>query len=270
MHNYKQGTPTAGGILFLFFISILNLISYYLSSNPIYLIVFFSSILFGFVGFIDDFLSIFKKNSLGLRSYQKLLLQIIFSLIIFYIVNKFNPHTYLKIPYIDKTLDLGFFYPIWAVLFLSGLSNSTNLSDGLDGLSSGLFIISTIMTVIVSKAPINLIYTIVLPVIAFMMFNIKPAKIFMGDTGSLALGGILASISIYYSTEIFAIFTCFVFIAEMFSVIIQVLSYKIRKKRVFLMAPVHHHFEMKGWHEERVVMNFWIINILFGILIIGG
>lgn len=270
LHNYKEGTPTAGGIFFTLTISILSLIAFFINKEPVYLIVSLSSIMYSLIGFIDDFLSINKKESTGLKSFEKLLLQLIISTIIFFVINHFNPHNYTTLPFFNIKLNFGILYPIWVILYLSGMSNASNLTDGLDGLSGGTYIISAFFTVLITPAPKELLFILIIPVSAYLMFNIKPAKIFMGDTGSLALGGIIGSIAVYYSIEFFTIFTCFIFLSEMFSVIIQVSSYKIRNKRVFLMSPIHHHFELKKWSEERVVMYFWIINFLMGLIAIGG
>ncbi|MGM0640776.1 MAG: phospho-N-acetylmuramoyl-pentapeptide-transferase [Thermotogota bacterium] len=271
LHNYKEGTPTAGGLLFVIAISFLNFSFYYLNHEPIYLIIGLTGLLFGFIGFLDDFLSIFKKHSTGLNSKQKLILQLIFSGIIIFFIKKYSPNSEILIPFSNTKLDLGFLYIPWGIIFISGMSNATNLTDGLDGLNAFIFISSMIMTVFLNGVEnINHIYAIVVPVIAFLFFNIKPAKIFMGDTGSLALGGILAAYLIYYSMDLFVIFTGVIFIIELFSVIIQVSSFKLRNKRVFLMSPIHHHFELKKWSEEKIVMTFLLINITFSLIAFGG
>jgi len=270
LHNYKQGTPTFGGILFVSAIFLMFIITYFVKKDPIYMISGISGILFGFTGFLDDFISVRKKHSTGFNSLQKLIVQIIFSVIIFLLINFYNPHSFINIPFGSGKIELGWFYPVWAVLFISGLSNATNLTDGLDGLSSGTFVVSALFTVLVTGKNYDIIFILTLPVLAFMMYNIKPAKIFMGDTGSLSFGAILAAIALYNSSEFLTVFTCFIFICELFSVIIQVSSFKLRNKRVFRMAPIHHHFELLGWSEERVVMNFWIINLIAGIITFGG
>lgn len=270
LHNYKQGTPTMGGVIFILSIFTLNLVTFIIKKDPLFLVISVSSLLFGLIGFIDDYSSIRKKDSTGLTAIQKLILQLLFSTIVIYLIYIFNPHTYLTIPFFKAKWDIKFFYPIWGVLYLTGMSNATNLTDGLDGLAGGVYISSAFFTSVVAQLKFDEISILILPVIAYLFFNIKPAKIFMGDTGSLALGGILGTIALYHSLELFTIFTCFIFIIEMFSVIIQVGSYKTRKKRVFLMAPLHHHFELKKWSEERVVMMFWLVNFLFGFLALGG
>lgn len=271
LHNYKEGTPTAGGILFVISISILNFIFYFLNDQPLYYIIGLTALLFGFIGFLDDFLSIYKKHSTGLNSIQKLILQFIFSGIIIYIIQLNSPETSIIIPFLDTEINLGLLYIPWGVVFISGMSNATNLTDGLDGLNGFIFTSSMIFTVLISGFNnVEFIYSIVFPVIAFLIFNIKPAKIFMGDTGSLSLGAILAVYLMYNSMDAFVIFTGIIFIAELFSVIIQVSSFKLRKKRVFLMAPIHHHFELKNWSEERIVMTFLLINILFSLIGFGG
>ena len=271
LHNYKEGTPTAGGILFVISISVLNLIFYFLNDNPLFYIVALAALLFGFIGFLDDFLSIFKKHSTGLNSMQKLVLQLVFSGIIIYLIQMNSPETSILVPFLNTEIDLGLLYIPWGIIFISGMSNATNLTDGLDGLNGFIFISSMIFTVVLSGVEnISFIYSIVFPVIAFLIFNIKPAKIFMGDTGSLSLGAILAVYLMYFSMDLFVIFTGIIFITELFSVIIQVSSFKLRNKRVFLMSPIHHHFELKKWSEERIVMTFLLINILFSLIGFGG
>jgi phospho-N-acetylmuramoyl-pentapeptide-transferase len=182
-----------------------------------------------------------------------------------------SPETSIIIPFLDTEINLGLIYIPWGVVFISGMSNATNLTDGLDGLNGFIFTSSMIFTILISGFNnVEFIYSIVFPVIAFLIFNIKPAKIFMGDTGSLSLGAILAVYLMYNSMDAFVIFTGIIFIAELFSVIIQVSSFKLRKKRVFLMAPIHHHFELKKWSEERIVMTFLLINVLFSLIGFGG
>ena len=271
LHNYKQGTPTAGGMLFVIIIFLLNIAVYVYNGEPIHLIVALSSVGFGSIGFMDDITKILKKQSMGLSAPQKLIMQFAVSFLVYLLISFFNNHTQMLIPFTMKKLDLGIFYVVWVMVYMTGMSNASNLTDGLDGLAAGVYVISALLTVLISGLDISLAFTIIFPVLAYMIFNIKPAKVFMGDTGSLALGGIIASIAVYTGTELFTLFTCFIFLSEMFSVIIQVGSFKLRKgKRVFLMAPIHHHFELLGWHEERVVMNFWIFNIIAGLIALGG
>jgi len=271
LHNYKEGTPTAGGVLFVIAISFLNFSFYYMNEKPLYFIIGLTAFLFGFIGFLDDFLSIFKKHSTGLNSIQKLILQLVFSGLILFFIQKYSPNTEILIPFLSAKINLGFLYIPWGIIFISGMSNATNLTDGLDGLNAFIFISSMIMTVFISGIEnLNFIYAIVIPVIAFLFFNIKPAKIFMGDTGSLSLGAIFAVYLMYFSMDIFVIFTGIIFISELFSVIIQVSSFKLRNKRVFLMSPIHHHFELKKWSEERIVMTFLLINIISSLIAFGG
>jgi phospho-N-acetylmuramoyl-pentapeptide-transferase len=270
LHNYKQGTPTMGGLLFVIAMFLLLLVTFFLTNDFLFLLMAISISLFGLVGFIDDYSSIKKKNATGLNVIQKLGLQLLFSTFIVILIYKFNYHTHLKIPFSRNIIDLKYFYPVWGVLYLTGMTNATNLTDGLDGLAGGIYIISAFFTAIVAGLNFESTSILILPVIAYLFFNIKPAKIFMGDTGSLALGGLLGCLALYNSIELFTLFTCFIFILEMFSVIIQVGSFKLRKKRVFLMAPIHHHFELKKWSEERVVMIFWLVNFLVGFIALGG
>ncbi|KLO23119.1 phospho-N-acetylmuramoyl-pentapeptide-transferase [Marinitoga sp. 1197] len=275
LHGYKQGTPTAGGILFIPTISILNIISYIYYNDLIFMYIAMSAFLFGLIGFFDDFSSILKKDAMGLSPKGKLALQILFSSLLFIIFFNFNMDYILKIPFTTYNLKLSSIpYLLFYILFFTGFSNATNLTDGLDGLAGGTFIISSIFTILIGvyyfNAPIILLYTIILPVTIFLIFNVKPAKVFMGDTGSLALGAILSALVTYYHIELFLIFTGFIFVIETLSVIIQVFSFKLRGKRVFLMSPIHHHFELKKWPEENITFRFILVNLIFSLIGFGG
>ncbi|KLO21428.1 MULTISPECIES: phospho-N-acetylmuramoyl-pentapeptide-transferase [unclassified Marinitoga] len=275
LHGYKQGTPTAGGILFIPTISILNIISYIYYNDLIFMYIAMSAFLFGLIGFFDDFSSILKKDAMGLSPKGKLVLQILFSSLLFIIFFNFNMDYILKIPFTTYNLKLSSIpYLLFYILFFTGFSNATNLTDGLDGLAGGTFIISSIFTILIGvyyfNAPIILLYTIILPVTIFLIFNVKPAKVFMGDTGSLALGAILSALVTYYHIELFLIFTGFIFVIETLSVIIQVFSFKLRGKRVFLMSPIHHHFELKKWPEENITFRFILVNLIFSLIGFGG
>lgn len=275
LHGYKQGTPTAGGIIFIPTIVILNLIGFLFLKDMIFIYISISALLFSFIGFFDDFKSILKKDSMGLTPKGKLFLQILFSIILYFVFSKYLLPLNLYIPFIKNTIALNStIYFIFYVFLFTGFSNATNLTDGLDGLAGGIFIISSIFTILIGvllfNAPIFLLFSIVLPISIFLIFNVKPAKVFMGDTGSLALGAILSSLTTYYHYELFLIFTGFIFVIETLSVIIQVTSFKLRGKRVFLMSPIHHHFELKKWSEENITFRFIIINLIFSIIVLGG
>ncbi|SHE43088.1 Phospho-N-acetylmuramoyl-pentapeptide-transferase [Marinitoga hydrogenitolerans DSM 16785] len=275
LHGYKQGTPTAGGIIFIPTIVVMNIVAYFFLKDIIFLYISISSLLFGFIGFFDDFSSILKKDAMGLTPKRKLLLQILFSMILFFSFFKENNNINLYIPFIKSALSVNVkLYFLFYIFFFTGFSNATNLTDGLDGLAGGTFVISSIFTILIGvlffHTPVFLLFTITLPVSIFLLFNAKPAKVFMGDTGSLALGAILAALTSYYHIELFLIFTGFIFVVETLSVIIQVSSFKLRGKRVFLMSPIHHHYELKKWPEENITFRFIIINIIFSLIGLGG
>ncbi|MDK2886995.1 MAG: phospho-N-acetylmuramoyl-pentapeptide-transferase [Thermosipho sp. (in: thermotogales)] len=248
LHNYKTGTPTAGGIIFILISIIFGLII----KAPISLLL--SLILFGIIGFIDDFASIRKKNALGLKAYQKFLLQIIFSIVI---ISFSNVNTIFGFE-VSKTI----YYLFW-IFVITGASNAVNLTDGLDGLAGWVWISSILPLAFLFKDSFSLI--VVATVLSFLLFNTRPASIFMGDTGSLALGAFLASFAMYYNAEVQLVFSSSIFIIETLSVILQVGSYKLIKRRIFKMAPIHHHFELLGWKEEKIVGVFTAINLVISL-----
>lgn len=260
LHNYKQGIPTMGGILFLPIVLIFakNLI-------PVLGLLFFAGI-----GFFDDVLSIVRKNALGLTTRQKFLLQILASLILIFIALKNGRGTSIDI--FGKTLDLGYLYPIFAVFVITGASNSVNLTDGLDGLAGWIFVSGSLpymMFLLNRKTFHESIMLLLLSVLAFLIYNTKPASIFMGDTGSLALGGYLGTLSVITKTEVFLITFFPIYVIEVLSVLIQVSCFKVTKKRVFKMAPIHHHFELLGWKEERIVFIFSILNLSISMIFLN-
>lgn len=260
LHGYKAGTPTMGGILFAAF-GALSCLAFG------HLIDALTIVLFSTIGFLDDLLSVIRKKSLGLRAWQKFSLQIFFSTIL---VSMIKPDTSIAIPFIDKRLELGTFYWIFAVLLITGLSNASNLTDGLDGLAASVFLTSAIPYWFLLRERADSLILLSLCLMAFLFYNIKPAKIMMGDTGALALGALIAVVSIRTSTEIVALLCSSVFIIETLSVMIQVSSYKLFKRRVFKMSPIHHHFELLGWHEERIVQIFSLVNLTISIFTLLG
>jgi len=248
LHNYKTGTPTAGGIIFIVVSAVIGLFI----KVPIPLLL--SLILFGLIGFIDDFASIRKKDALGLRAYQKLLLQIVFSIIII---------SFTEVRPIFGVEVSKFSYYFFWIFVITGASNAVNLTDGLDGLAGWVWVSSVLPMVFLFKDKFSLI--VVSAVLCFLIFNTRPASIFMGDTGSLALGAFLATFAMYYDAEIQLVFSSSIFIIETLSVILQVSSYKMFRKRIFKMAPIHHHFELLGWKEEKIVGVFTAINLVISL-----
>ncbi|MGX0703761.1 phospho-N-acetylmuramoyl-pentapeptide-transferase [Staphylococcus capitis] len=274
-HMKKTGTPTMGGLTFLISIIITSIIAIIFvdKSNPIILLLLVT-IGFGLIGFIDDYIIVVKKNNQGLTSKQKFLAQILIAVIFFVLGDIFhlvNFATNLHIPFTHFDLPLSFAYVIFIIFWQVGFSNAVNLTDGLDGLATGLsiigFAIYAIMSFILDSPTIGTFCVImVFALIGFLPYNLNPAKVFMGDTGSLALGGIFATISIMLNQELSLIFVGLVFVIETLSVMMQVASYKLTKKRIFKMSPIHHHFELSGWGEWKVVTVFWTVGLISGLI----
>lgn len=267
-HEIKTGTPTMGGIVFLI-AAIISTVWVAIWQNVLTLgigLSLFILILYGLLGFLDDFIKVFKKRNLGLTSKQKLIGQI-FGGLLFFVAYRFDGlPTELVFPILG-TVDIGWFYGLFIIFWLVGFSNAVNLTDGLDGLVAGTASIAYGAYAIIAwnQQQIDILIiclTIIGGLIGFFFFNKKPAKIFMGDVGSLALGGGLAAISILLHQEWSLLLIGFIFVVETASVMIQVTSFKLRGKRVFKMSPIHHHFEMSGWSEWRVVLTFWAIGLI--------
>ena len=264
-----------GGLTFLLSIIVTSILAIIFmdNANPIILLLFVT-IGFGLIGFIDDYIIVVKKNNQGLTSKQKFLAQIAIAVVFFILSQVFNLtdfSTGIHIPFTGLEVPLSIAYVIFIVFWQVGFSNAVNLTDGLDGLSTGLsiigFIMYALMAYIQGANSIGLFCIIMIfALLGFLPFNLNPAKVFMGDTGSLALGGIFATISIMLNQELSLIFIGFVFVAETLSVMIQVTSYKLTGKRVFKMSPLHHHFELVGWNERKVVTVFWTVGIISGLI----
>jgi len=269
-HMHKKGTPTMGGISFIVSIVISLIIAMILDSGNIqyYILFIYTTISFSIIGYIDDMLIVVKKKNDGLAPRKKLMLQILFS-VIFYILVTFiyKDINYIHIPKLDYNLNISYLYLIFLVFWQTGFSNAVNLTDGLDGLATSVTIITTSTFALLAYKENNfpvLVFclTIVGALLGFLLFNRNPAKIFMGDTGSLALGGILAAISVILHKEIAFLFIGLVYILETLSVIIQVAYFKKTGKRIFKMSPLHHHFELSGYGEVKTVYIFVIIAVI--------
>ena len=269
-HMHKKGTPTMGGISFIIAIVISLIVAMFLDSSNIkyYVLFIYTTISFSIIGYIDDMLIVVKKKNDGLAPRKKLMLQILFS-VIFYILVTFiyKEVNYIHIPVFDYNLNISYFYIIFLVFWQTGFSNAVNLTDGLDGLATSVTIITTSTFALLAYKENNfpvLVFclTIVGALIGFLLFNRNPAKIFMGDTGSLALGGILAAISVILHKEVAFLFIGLVYILETLSVIIQVAYFKKTGKRIFKMSPLHHHFELSGYGEVKTVYIFVIIAVI--------
>ena len=268
-HQAKSGTPTMGGIFLVAGILIATLIRAEWTAE-ILLAIF---ILVGhfILGFLDDYIKVVKKRNLGLKARQKFAGQIFISLVIIFIARtELGIETTLWIPIIGETIDLGIFYYLLVILVLVGASNAVNLTDGLDGLASGTVAIASScygVICLITGHPNLAIFcaAVVGACIGFLKFNFHPAKVFMGDTGSLALGGAFAAMGLLTHTELLLVVVGFVFVCEALSVIIQVISFQTTGKRVFRMSPIHHHFELGGWREVKVVFVFWTVGLIAGI-----
>lgn len=268
-HLKKMGTPTMGGIIFIPAIALATLLFSDINVDTVALIFIITG--FGLIGFADDFIKISKKRSLGLRANQKLLFQLLLSAgLMIYIFAYYAKPTEIIIPLHHLRLDLGLFYIPFTVFLILGTVNSVNLTDGLDGLVSGIIaIIAFFYTALLARSNLNLaIFSSAVTggCLGFLLFNRHPARVFMGDTGSLGLGGALAAITVLSRSHLFLAIIGIIFIIETLSVILQVLSFKFTGKRILKMSPIHHHFELCGWSERKVVHTFWLITLIAGIL----
>lgn len=271
-HQFKSGTPTMGGTIFLVMIviTIIMMMVFNNKFDSTTIILLFTLIFFGIIGFMDDFLKIFKKQNEGFKSKQKFISQIIGSVVILVLFVLFNLEIRIPIPFIGEIANpifVGLFVMIWVV----GFSNAYNLTDGLDGLAGGLGVISfssyAWLAIEQDQTGIAVFcIAVVAGLLGFILFNIKPAKIFMGDVGSLALGAVLAVISILLGNPWSLLLIGLVYWLETASVILQVTSFKLTGKRIFKMSPLHHHFEMSGWSEWRVVLSFWLVGLVASLI----
>jgi phospho-N-acetylmuramoyl-pentapeptide-transferase len=289
-HKKKQGTPTFGGIFILGSTFIACVICGNFISFP-FLITLFVTISYFFLGWLDDYLKVLLKNSKGVSAKQKLVWQFATAIIASYVMIKLNIiDTKLYVPFLkDSIVDLGWWYVAFASLVIVGSSNAVNLTDGLDGLAIGPTIISAstlgVLAYLAGHSELsNYLFIPYIPDVGellvfvgalvgagvgFLWYNAYPAEIFMGDVGSLSLGGALGTIAVLTKNEFLFVLIGGIFVIEALSVILQVASYKTRKKRIFKMAPIHHHFELKGWPETKVIVRFWIISLMFAILAIA-
>lgn len=273
-HKAKGGTPTMGGIVFILAsIVVVYVLNFSFFQNPYVNLLTFAFLGFGLIGFLDDYLIVVRKTNEGLKPIYKYALQSVAAIAFYLLAKYFIPdfNSMITIPLLHMEVDLGWFYPVLVYFMFTAGSNAVNLTDGLDGLATGLSITATSVFVIFAIMNKNYeiaIYAMVIvgALLGFMYFNYHPARIFMGDTGSLALGGVLAALAVLTHQELLFILIGGVFLIETLSVIIQVVSFKTRGKRVFKMAPIHHHFEMLGWSEQQVVISFWFLGFICGII----
>lgn len=278
-HKSKAGTPTMGGLIFIiptllttFFLLFTKRLDFSINL----LIVIFVFVSYSVIGFLDDYLSLKRKTNKGLTQVQKLVLQFLVALI-FYILYRVygEADSVLRITLLNINLDLDWFYGIFILVFLVGFSNAVNLTDGLDGLAGGLSAIAFIAMGLIAWGSWWIVgyqdmgifcFILVGSLIGFLVFNTNPAKVFMGDTGSLTLGATLATVAILTAHEVSLIVIGGVFVIETLTVIIQIASVVLFKRKVFLMTPIHHHFERLGWSEWDIVKLFWIVGLILALL----
>lgn len=273
-HRQKEGTPTMGGLIFIIptVLIILGLLITdkipYSDNIAIVLVVFLG---FAIIGFLDDFLSLKKHNNEGLTTYQKLLGQVIISTIFFYIYMKNGGQTSFVVGTLGIDIELTWLYGLFILFILIGASNAVNLTDGLDGLAGSLsavaFIAFALISFVVGFEDIGIFCLVLVgSLIGFLVYNTHPAKVFMGDTGSLALGGVMGAVAILTHRELTLLVVAGVFVIETLSVILQVFWLRFFHKKLFLMTPLHHHFEKLGWQETDIVKLF----VVFGLLLAMG
>ena len=277
-HKSKEGTPTMGG---LFFIGG-SLVSVALFGIPLLvrggdlnlLKVFVMALLYGAVGFIDDFVKFVKKQNQGLTAIQKLIFQ--FAIAAGFLFSmKENLTTALDLPFTDASLELGWFYWVFAIVFLVLVTNAVNLTDGIDGLAGSTTLVAFVFFAAISVLRNHLeasLFSVAIcgAMIGFLIYNIYPARIFMGDTGSLFLGGAVAGMAFWLNNPLLIVLVGFVYLFEALSVVLQVGSFKLTRKRIFKMAPFHHHLEMCGWNEPRIVTFSCILTAVLSILAYFG
>jgi phospho-N-acetylmuramoyl-pentapeptide-transferase len=270
-HLAKSGTPTMGGIIIVIALSIAALAFTEWNSQLALLLI--ATLGSGLIGFLDDFIKIIKKRSLGLTALQKLIGQSVVAVIVYVLFLQSGGSTALHIPGLEIAIELGDFhlYALLVIVMMLATTNAVNFTDGLDGLLAGTGAIAftgyAILAILASQYE-SAVFSVAMigALLGFLVFNAHPAKVFMGDTGSLAIGGGLVAVAMLTKAELLLIIIGGVFVIEMLSVIIQVVSFKTRGKRVFKMSPIHHHYEMSGWSEWKVVTVFWIAGILFALL----
>jgi phospho-N-acetylmuramoyl-pentapeptide-transferase len=263
-HHSKAGTPTMGGLIIFTAISVPFVILSNRGWGP--MAVFGVAIACALLGFADDYTKLAKRRSLGLQGRTKLVITLAISLALWWVATqKVGLPSTLRLRSIDATIDLGIFYPVFIYLVVAGTTSGVNLTDGLDGLAAGcaaIVLLAYIGITFLTRGQHDLALLagcLVGSCVGFLWFNAFPATIFMGDTGSLGLGGAIAAMAVMTKTEELLVLLGGIFVVEALSVLIQVFSFQTFRKRVFLMAPIHHHFEILGWSETKIILRFWIL-----------
>jgi len=289
-HLSKNGTPTMGGSLILMALLVPTLFWADLTNRYIW-IVLLTTLGFGALGFLDDYKKVRDKNGMGIKARYKFPIQVVMGLVASWVLfNTIDHDSRLIFPFFKRVMpDLGRWYILFGMFVIVGTANAVNLTDGLDGLAIGPVLIASGTFILFCYLAGHYQFASYLQIpfvkgsgeltilcgallgsgLGFLWFNTYPAQVFMGDVGSLALGAALGTIAVVTKQEFLLVIVGGIFVAETLSVIIQVISYKLRKKRVFRMAPIHHHFELKGWAEPKIIVRFWIIGIILGLVAIG-
>lgn len=269
-HLKKSGTPTMGGLIILISFTITTL--FYMKDYPDVLPILFVTLGFGLIGFLDDYIKVVMKRSMGLRAWQKMLGQIIVTGVFAYYIESYTEiHNQIIIPFLGKTYELNkWLYVVLLFFIVLGTVNGANFTDGLDGLASSVTLLIATFFAVVAIGTASGISPVTCAAIGsllgFLVYNVYPAKVFMGDTGSLALGGFVASTAYMLKMPIFIVIVAFIYFIEVLSVIIQVIYFKTTGKRFFKMAPIHHHFELSGWPETKVVAIFAIVTTVLCVI----
>ncbi len=268
-HFQKAGTPTMGGIVFIFSFFLVTLL--FAPLTPLLILALFICLISGLIGFLDDYRKVARQRSLGLKARQKFLAQFIMSVVFYLVLWNYNHPTAVDIPFTGLNVDFGYLYPVLIFFMISGTSNAVNLTDGIDGLAGGAAILALFAFLFLASMQglEELVYfcgALIGACFGFLVYNLHPARVFMGDVGSLFLGTALAVVAVLTKTEFLLVIIGGVFVLETLSVIIQVIAFRLTGKRVFLMSPLHHHFEMKGWSEWQVVTGFWALGFFFAVL----
>ena len=274
-HRNKAGTPTMGGLIFIiptFAITLFLLLTGKIEYSVNLVIVLFVFLSYGLIGFLDDFISLKRKTNKGLTQFQKILLQLIVALVFYVLFRQYTAgDSYLRISALGIDWNLGWFYGVFILFLLVGSSNAVNLTDGLDGLAGGLSAIAFLAFGLIAmgswwiegNSDMGIFCFILMgSIMGFLVYNSNPAKVFMGDTGSLLLGGAIASMAIYLKMPLILIIIALIPVVETLSVIIQVRHFKKTGERIFKMTPIHHHFELSGWNEIKIVSIFSIITLV--------
>lgn len=269
-HYKKAGTPTMGGMIFL--LAFLPVVLYAAPKDTNLYLALLMVLGNGLIGLIDDFLKAIRKQSLGLKARSKILGQIMVGIVFYWgWLRSGQASTELAVPFTDFSLDLGPLYLVFLLFFILGYTNAVNLTDGIDGLAGGTAILAMLSYLLIAFkfGPVSLSYfsaAMIGAVFAFLIFNLHPARVFMGDVGSLSLGGALAALAVLTKTELYLLIIGGVFFIEALSVIIQVIVFQSTGKRVFRMSPLHHHYELGGYSEWRVVTGFWAVGFIFAVI----